>query len=158
MFSKISWTNYWMFIFLTLVVYYATVVLLYYLNEIKQIFSGKWGLLLKLNATRKYAVTNASEPQLNTMHNGSYASNSETVWQASANDCMNDIKKSLQYAANNNLVKQEIIYILQKTLNKYSMIESASFKSFITNYILVECKNYCSIHLDEGDLTGVWAS
>lgn len=158
MFNKISWTNYWMFILMTSVVYYTAIVLLYYSNTIKRVFSGKSNLLIKLMSAKTFPRKNAIQAKDNCFNSEHYTHSSERDFQSLVNNCMHDIKSSLEYAANKNLVKQEIIYALQQTVKKYAAIKFTSFKSDITNYIFIECSNYCSIHLDEGDLTGIWAS
>ena len=157
MFENISWANYAMFILITLVVYYVTIGCLYYFNEIKQVFSGKSNLLLKLNCSKKFVTTN--------LDNKDNYSNADTISSDPGNDInsvvseyMNEIKNLLRQAAHNNLIKQEIIYSLQQLANKYLSIRYSPFKSFITNYIFIECYNYCSIHLDEDELKGMWAN
>ena len=69
---------------------------------------------------------------------------------------MEQIKIALQQAADNNLIRQEIIYSLQQVTDKYSLIKDSPFKSFITDYIFIECYNQCSIHLDEHELKSIW--
>ena len=71
-------------------------------------------------------------------------------------ECMDQINTVIKDAAENNLVKQEIIYSLQQLTTKYSVIGNSPFKSFITDYILTECDNYCSIHLNENEVTAIW--
>ena len=156
MFKDISWSSYGMFILITLLVYYATIGCLYYLNEIKQVFSGKSNLFLKLNSSKKSAII--------TTHNNTKLSNNESITLVPESDMhpvvsnyMSEIKSTLEYAATNRLIKQEIIYSLQQLTDKYSSIKDSPFKSFITNYIFIECTNYCSIHLDEDELKRIWA-
>lgn len=156
MFKDISWANYEMFILITLLVYYATIGCLYYLNEIKQVFSGKSNLFLKLNGSKKFAIINTpNNAKLSNNENirGPHEDNINSV----VSNCMDEIKSTLQYAAQNNLINQEIIYSLQQLADKYSSIKESPFKSFIANYILIECDNYCSIHLDEDELKSIWA-
>lgn len=158
MFKNISWTDYGLFILITLLIYYATIAVHYYLNEIKQIFSGKSSILSKLIPSKKIVAKNIMQPQVDHLNRQDFTLQSENTLHPLVDDCMNDIKKKLQYAANNNLVRQEVIYSLHQLINKYPLIKDASFKSFIMNYILNECVNYCSIHLDEDELNGLWAN
>lgn len=152
MFKDISWANYGLFILISLLVYYITIGGLYCLNEIKQIFSGNSNLVLKSNRSEKLEHLQ--------FHNTSIKEDvpqpSESNLNALADECMNDISNTLQHASKDDLVKEEIIYSLQLLINKYPLIKDSSFKSTITNYILMECKNYCSIHLSEEDLRVLW--
>lgn len=156
MFKDISWASYGMFILITLLVYYATIGCLYYLNEIKQVFSGKSNLFLKLNGSKKFAAV-ATNSSTNLSKNENITLQQEDEIHPVVSNYMSDIKSTLEYAASNNLIKQEIIYSLQQLANKYSSIKDSPFKSFITNYTLIECDNYCSIHLDEDELKLIWA-
>lgn len=158
MFKEISWSSYGIFILITLIVYYATIGVLYYLTEIKQVFSGKSAVFLKLTPSKKILPKNALQQQNNHLNKEGSLPQLEQALHLSANQCMNDVRNALIYASNNNLVKQEIIYSLQQLVNKYSSIKDTSFKSFIINYILNECANYCSIHLAEDELKGLWAN
>ena len=146
MLKDISWTDYWVFLLVTLAVYYVTVACLYYLTEIKQVLSGKSNLLLSLHSSKK--VVAIKSPILNTKV--------EDDLHPLVKECMDKIKNVLREAAENNLVKQEIIYSLQRLTTKYSVIRNSPFKSFITDYILIECDNYCSIHLDNEEVRQIW--
>lgn len=157
MFKNISWSSYGIFILITLLVYYATVGVLYYLNEIKQVFSGNSSLLLRLNRSKKLVTKNIIQPQADHLNKQEFIPQSESSLHPLVNECMNEIKNTLQYAANNNLVRPEVIYSLQQLVNNYPALEDTSFKSFITNYILIECNNYCSIRLDDDELKLIWA-
>jgi hypothetical protein len=67
-----------------------------------------------------------------------------------------EINDSLKQAAQNNLIKEELIYSLQQLAKKYTQIKGTSFQSFISNYVLVESTNYSSIHLNEEDVNTLW--
>ena len=148
MLKDISWTNYGIFILITLVVYYVTVAILYYFNEIKQLSSGKFNLFLRLSKSKKFIAGQNSLLAIN--------SGAKDDLQHIVSDYMDQIKSALKQAADKNLIKEEIIYSLQLLADKYSVIKNSPFKSFITDYILIECNNYCSIHLDAEDLNRIW--
>jgi len=146
MLKSISWTDYWIFVLVILAAYYITIACLYYLAEIKHILSGKSNLLLQPYSSKKvfagkYSVVNPE---------------SENDLHPLVKECMDQIRNVVKEAAENNLVKQEIIYSLQQLTSKYSVIGNSPFKSFITDYILIECDNYCSIHLDNEEVRKIW--
>jgi hypothetical protein len=146
MLKGISWTDYWIFILVTLAAYYITIGCLYYLTEIKHALSGKSNLLLPLHSSKK--VVAIKNQVINT--------ELEDDLHPLVKECMDQIKNVLKEAVENNLVKQEIIYSLQQLTNKYSVIKNSLFKSFINDYILIECDNYCSIHLDKEEVRKIW--
>lgn len=166
MFKEISWSSYGIFILIALLVYYATIGFLYYLNEIKQTFSGKSNLPLRLSGLKKLAPAKTHNKADNTNHENTNAENfsianhsivSQDDLHVVVSKCMNEVEHLLANAAQNNLIKPELIYSLQQLASKYFSIQDSPFKSFITNYILIECDNYCSIHLDEDELKLIWA-
>ena len=146
MLKDISWTGYLIFISITLGAYYITIGCLYYLTEIKQVLSGKSNLLLPLLSSKK--VVAIKTPVFNT--------ELEDDLHPLVKECMDQINTVIKDAAENNLVKQEIIYSLQQLTTKYFVIKNSPFKSFITDYILIECDNYCSIHLDNEEVRQIW--
>ncbi len=160
MLRNISWANYAIFIFITLVIYYLTIGFLYYANEIKQLLSGKSNLFFTLNPATK-SITFSSG-------NGKTNEGNENIFSANqmlqpgdklllvVNQFKDEIQHTLDYAANKNLLKQEIIYSLQQVAKKYPSIKDSSFEIFIKDFILIECINCCSIHLNEGELQTLW--
>lgn len=164
MLKNISWSSYWLFIVIMLVIYYAVICAMYYLHEIKQILSGKSNLLLKIKSTKKFVdVTNTKNNTDNILNENYYAQDNvagncdnEQALFPLINQFINEIRSTLEHAAKNNLIKQEIIYSFQHLSKKYPSVKDSPFKSFISNYILIECSNYCSIHLSEDELNMLW--
>lgn len=111
MLKNITWENYGIFILVMLTVYYATIGCLYYLAEIKQVLQGKSNLFVKLPTSKKAVVTS----------NSSATIQSEDNLQQLVSEYIDEITIALKQAAENNLIKQEIIYSLQKLANKYSI-------------------------------------
>ncbi len=146
MLKNISWANYWIFILVTVASYYITIGCLYYLAEIKQVLQGKSNLFKKLNSSKNAVVT----------RNPSVIPQSEDNLQQIVSEYIDEITISLKEAAEKSLIKQEIIYSLQQLANKYSVVKTSPFKSFITDYILIECNNYCSIHLEDDEVKRIW--
>lgn len=149
MFKDISWGNYGAFILITLVIYYITIGCLYYLNEIKQVFSGKSPLLLKLNIFKNF------DPNSN--NNANHSSNNVTGLESElpqyVNEYINEAKGILDHAAENNLIKQEVLYSLQQLSKKHIQINGSPFQNIINNYILA---NHSAVHLSKEDLNGLW--
>ena len=146
MLKNISWANYWIFILVTLAAYYITIGCLYYLAEIKQLLQGKSNLFVKLNTSKNAGIA----------RNPSITPQSEDNLQQIVSEYIDEITTALKQAAENSLIKQEIIYSLQQIANKYAVVKNSPFKSFITDYILIECNNYCSIHLDDEEVKRIW--
>lgn len=148
MFKIFSWGNYWEFVLITLFVYYAMVGCLYYLSEIKQVFSGKSNMLLKLS---NFKELNTDEKNIN-------ASNKEAENELPefVQEYLNDAKRIIEYAAENNTVKQELLYSLQRLSQNHLKIKSTPFQKFTNNYILNETLNHSAIYLNEDDVNALW--
>ena len=138
MISKISWSNYWTVIGVILFIYYVSVVLLYYLQEIESAFAGKTNFIFR-NRDKRLERENIS---------------------AEMGDVVNlfkqELRMILEEAADKKLVKQEVIYALQLLAKKYSDIQETPFRFNITDYILSECSNNCSIHLNGEEVSSLW--
>jgi|SRR6266536_1798951 len=149
MLKSICWSSYWLFIITLAVIYYAVIGSKFYIAEIKQLFAGKSKPLFKKSSLKNFYVST------NGKHDALEASSHEELMPA-INQFINEIKTTLEHSAKNNLIKQEIIFSIQHLSKKYTLIKNSPFKSFINNYVLVECSNYCSIHLDEDELNMLW--
>ena len=151
MLKSISWSSYWPFIIATIVIYYVIICSKFYLSEIKQFFAGNSKLLSNNNAQKNFSLLTNT----NGKHNALEVSSHQELMPM-INQFINEIKTMLEHSGKNNLIKQEIIFSIQHLSKKYSLIKNSPFKSFINNYVLVECSNYCSIHLDEDELNMLW--
>jgi len=153
MLKNISWSDYWTFIAVVLVIYYATICCLYYLDEVKQIVHSKSNVLL-CNVTKNRSQFIKQHEKKSPSQNEIVTAQEEMA--SLVKELTNEITNAFKYASSHNLIRQEIIYALQQIVSKYSSIKNSPFKSFATNHILTECANYCSIHLSEEDLRVLW--
>jgi hypothetical protein len=167
MLKSISWTAYWTVITIALIIYYATIFGKYYLVEIKQLLRGNSNLFLKIKSDEKITTTASVSP--NKSYDG-IKNNDEEIFEQEYNDEIfsqtnllpvinqftDEIKNALEYALRNKLIKQELIFSLQNIFQKYQIIKKSAFKSSITNYTLIECLNFCSIHLEDNELQMLW--
>jgi hypothetical protein len=151
MLKSISWSSYWLFVIATAVIYYAVVCCKFYMGEIKQFFAGDSRLVFKKNPLKNFSASTNTNGKYNAIEALSHQELMPAI-----NQFINEIKITLEYSAKNNLIKQEIIFSIQHLSKKYALIKNSRFKSFINNYVLVECSNYCSIHLDEDELNMLW--
>lgn len=68
----------------------------------------------------------------------------------------NEIKLSLEEGQQRKLIKEEIIMSLQILLNNYYDLKLSEHKNSINKYIVEECQNICSIHLNEENVNQLW--
>lgn len=139
MINNISWSMYWIIMGGILFFYYATIGLNYYFSEIWNILSGR----VPVSAV----IKRKSMPE---------ELGSEKKILPDIDQFKQDILMILKDAAAKKLLKNEILFTLQLLFREYPIITDASFKTLISDYILNECKMYCSIHLDEEDIVSLW--
>ncbi|SRR6266542_363595 len=144
MIKQISWAIYWTAIGITSVFYYVVICLRYYLSDIRQILAGKSKFLFKKKTCDKSIVFENGKP-----------SSQEDLFPV-INQLVQEIKITLEEALQKNLLKKEIIYAFQLLLKKYPTVKGTPFESIVSNYILTECSNYCSIHLEEEEVNMLW--
>ncbi len=150
MLKNISWTSYLIFILIALIIYYTTICLKYYKEEIKDILSGRSSIFSKLKSGNAKIFIARNQNRLH------HDQSDEHDLLPLINQLTEEINESLKQAAANNLIKEELIYSLQQLAKKYFKIKGTPFQSFISNYVLVESANYSSVHLSEEDLNTMW--
>lgn len=130
---------------------------LYYLEDISQVLTGQsnWFLNLK-KLSRNVQIVDQQSVTLNE----AFLNPSDELLLdklfPSVHQFMNEIRGVLEVALQNKSVKQEIVYSFQQVSRNYPGVKASPFKAFITNYMFVECANYCAVHLDEADLKMMW--
>ena len=145
MIKQISWASYWTAIALTSIFYYVFICLRYYLSDIRQIFAGKSksGFRKKVHGN---SINGGSE----------ITSSSQEELFPVINQLVQEIKMMLEDALQKKLRKQEILYGFQLLLKKYPAVKDTPFESIVNNYILTECSNCCSIHIEKEEVNMLW--
>ncbi len=68
----------------------------------------------------------------------------------------NEIRLRLKDGYQRKMIKEEIIMSLQILLNNYHDLKLSEHKNSINKYIVEECQNICSIHLNEENVNQLW--
>ena len=144
MIKQISWETYWSAISTALILYYVVICYMYYLTDIKKAVASKSKRFFKK------AFSNAVN-----LENKIVSHSHEELFPV-LNQLAQEIKMMIEDALQKCLVKKEILYAVQILLKKYPMIKGTPFEPIVTGYILTECLNYCSIHLDEAEVNMLW--
>jgi hypothetical protein len=155
MIKQISWASYFTAIGVTLTFYYTIICFKYYLNDIKEILAGKskWFFKGKLFDSSIKARHNFET----TANNFEETDNNQNLFPV-INQIAQEIKMTLEDAARKNQARQEVVCALQLLLRKYTAIKQTPFELIVNNYILIECSNYCSIHLEKEEVNMLWGS
>ena len=140
MINNISWSEYWTTVGIIAFIYYAAIAIIYYSQEMKHVLSGD--------------LIFARASKINT------GSKNEKFFDEDAfalvSQMKHEITTILKQAHENNSAKQEVLFVLQLITKKFPTIKEAAFESEINHYIQSECLNYCSIHLNEEEMSSLW--
>jgi hypothetical protein len=127
MLKEISWQEYFVFLFVTLLLYYGFLLVFYYRFD----FSSLRKANLKFWFRGKELQSEMSN-------------NAQKVTQ--------EIRSCFRDKMNMN----ELIFDLQNRLEPYKHWDEPDFRKSINDFIIEESKNKCSIHLSEEDLRVLW--
>src|SRR5665213_2078658 len=142
MFTNISWSEYSIFILISVFIYYIIILVIFYKGEIVNRVEN---LQLQHKRLIKYNPSDSEEIE----------SDLNSVSIDYANEIIKlqeEIQSQLQRAKSKKSIKEEIIMSLQLVLQNYPAIKESSNKDFINNYIKEVLENLCSIHFDEKEI------
>lgn len=69
--------------------------------------------------------------------------------------CMDEITAYFEAVFKTTCEKEKLINSLQLLLQKYPAIKNSQYKESLTNVIVTQCENRCSIHLSAEDVEGL---
>jgi hypothetical protein len=131
MFTQISWSSYIVTVLLLLGGYYLFIGYGYYRNDLLQLISGK------RNTTNDKLVSTQRH---------------QTLIQLFSDE----VKAFMEQAGKNKLDKKDIMQSLQLLLQKYPALKDSGLQGSVQSLIINECTSYCSIHLSDEELSGLW--
>ena len=129
MLQSITWSQYWLFLFLASVVYYLYIWIAFY--------KAKLSVLSGLANFRTFSVHGEDCPD-------------EVM--STAQHIIDELRPLFHHRAN----KNELLYSLQSRLKKYSQWDEPGFRETINEFILNESQSKCFIRLSEEDQRVVW--
>ena len=145
MINNISWASYWTALTILLLLYYAGVLSLFYLPELRHLFSG---------GRKLSAVDIATDEQL---HDESVAEEMPDL-PKEVEALASEVTAFLEQAKYAGSVKEEILFGTQQILKKYPSIKESSFQVGINRLLEFEAKSKCAVHLSHEELRQVWLS
>jgi hypothetical protein len=145
MINNISWASYWTALTILLCLYYAGVLALFYLPEIRQLFSAR----------RKLSPVGLSTGQDFDGH----ASEEETAeLPVEVQSFASEMAAFLDQAKYAGTIKDEILFGTQQILKKYPTLKGSNYQEGINKLLEFEAKSKCAVHLSQEELRQVWLS
>ncbi len=144
----ISWTQYILFSFAALLLYYVTVCLKFYRKEILQAGFGK----KKINPAplvKERSLFGKNEPVSTTESN-------KNNLTSTVHEFVYELKALLQQLAVQKEEKNEMLNSVEKLINKYQTLKGSHFQTGLANLIAAETDTICGLRLSEDELISLW--
>lgn len=149
MLNNISWASYVYAITIIVIIYYALVLIFYYRNDLSY--------LLRKNANRSRSVQTNFYPG---KVENDLEKNKDLLIDYGQDDSIGPLLSNLQALIKNgaarNFPREELLLSLQLKLQQDAALKDSIHKDNISNFIISECKNYCSIHLSGDEVSALW--
>ena len=133
MLSNISWKDFIVFMTMIITMYYIIVFFIFYRKDIFY-YSGR---LFRGSLNREF----------------NYAAFLNLTTRQSLE---NEIRLCLEEGNRKKQIKEEIMMSLQIILSHYDVVKMSEQKISVNKYIVEQCQNICSIHLDEENADQLW--
>jgi hypothetical protein len=140
--SSISWEQFILIIVIVLGVYYGYVGVSYYRKD--------WLYRLSSKNPGEASLQPAQSPAA--MPSGAAAANPSLPL---VYDLVDEIRALLQ-AEGVTADKSDLLGKLRRLLQKYRTLKETSFQPSINQSLAIDCKNYCSLDLDENEIRALW--
>jgi hypothetical protein len=165
MLNNFSWTDYFSVVVLLLLVYYVIVGVTFYLQEIKDLLSGKTRLSFR-SASSNASAQPDEEPiqEVQPIHPELFTFNCKddpaVQEEEDAVEQVRELTKNLNEviaeAVEKNRIKEEFFLSLQLLLKKYSFLKGSPSMGAINNLIASECEKYGYIQLSAEERVMLW--
>jgi|SRR6185312_5245153 len=140
--SSISWEQFILIVVIVLGLYYGYVGVTYYRKDWLYRLSGKKPRGAALQTAQSSIATPgggaAANPLLPLVH-----------------DLVDEIRALLQ-AEGVTADKENLLGKLRRLLQKYPTLKETSFQPSISQVLAIDCKNHCSVDLDENEIRALW--
>lgn len=140
--SSISWEQFILTIVVVIGLYYGYVGVSYYRKDWLYRLSGKrpGGASLQpaLSPAAMPGGAAAADPLLPLVH-----------------DLVDEIRALLQ-AEGVTADKEDLLGKLRRLVQKYPSLRETSFQPSINQLVAIDCKNHCSVDLDESEIRALW--
>lgn len=155
MFSSTSWTDYTIVVLLLLAIYYLTVGIRFYFQELKSL-TGK--TKAQMHPANDVPDNNAENEQVLSKLAQDQNCITETADEAfqQIEHLMERMKAAIEEASRKKHIKEEFSLYLQLILNEYPELKKSPFRSTISELIISECARHGSIALSEDEVVKLW--
>ncbi len=158
MLTKISWTNYIIFVLLLLAVWYVVIGFKLYLPHLKNLLTGNTKFTFRrANKKSSFNIAPTKDSELSDANDKPLINLAETnrLFEA-AEELITKLKNAISDAASKKLNKEQFTLLLQQNLDEYPTLKNSSFQFGINDLIVKECEKYSFITLSAEELVMLW--
>lgn len=165
MLSLVSWQEFFFCMILMLLCYYSVILMMYYRSELRQVLSGTLkpghSFFQRVDSKNSIHYANAGHDTIIDDRSKSIdVVTSDEINliepQEELNELLEKLQQAFSRAADNKLVKQELLWMVQSLLKEYRFLKSTDNIITINDYVIQLADNYCSIQMGEEDMNPLW--
>lgn len=149
MFSNVSWCSYLTTIGILLFIWYLALILKFYYQDLKRIFSGHQKIIFPV-----FKMKFIKEEEVQNVSITSYSESSETV--SDAEELSRRLQQFIDESVEINLSKQEFQNYLRMLFEEYPYVKLSSLRDNINKLIVSECEKHPQIILTYAEADGLW--
>jgi hypothetical protein len=149
MVNNISWASYWYALAIIGVIYYISVALLYYKEELLQVFKTN-----KNRSSSKIIWTPQPAAVTGSYQESTIPGPDET--ERIVQSLIDELNAFFDEAKKSKWVKEELLYAVKKLVTKYSSVRNSVYRESVNNLIAVQCDHICSVRLNAEEVDHVW--
>lgn len=158
MLQSISWSAYFTSCIFFLVIYYVSVAVIYYREDLLLKFNHRSALQqppeitpIKKMDEKEYQPKLATGPEVNSENELEAATNLPELEQAAKDEL-----QAFTIAAATQYNKATLLTALKKILKRYAVLKNSPYQKSISNLLTQECKNNCATDLSEEEAEQLW--
>lgn len=142
MFTQFTWSDFFLTLLVIVLFYYAIILYFFYRKDI----------LVRFTKPRYAATPFAFQALEKETQDLAIDESDEYLLQT----CADEITAYLQEAKRKKCLKTELLFALNRIVQKYAPQLDEDLKTTITNMLKAQCEDICAIHLNGDDLKAVW--
>ena len=147
MLNNISWAGYTYAVIIILLVYYISVLVFFFRNDLKGLFLKK----------QNYMSSGGGIPKDFLQFEGEKMGHDLPEWDdEEIHQLLMKLQLQINKAAARKFPKEELLLSLQLVLRDFPNLKESHLRNNVNNFLKSEVQNNCSIHLSDDEVALLW--
>lgn len=158
MLNNISWQGYWATLALLTAGYYLVIYLRYFRKDLQVFLQQRRPSTTSPSATPAVAafLKEQTQPSPFSEDTGPDFQTPAEGEESLVYAFIDELNAYFESARKAKVMKAEVLFAVQRILQKYPSLNESSYKESIGNVIRTEAEHHCSVHLSEEEISKVW--